>query len=125
MTDNRNRTARDPQPVQGGALGQPGSVGFFFNHLGVVEATPRTQSREIAGRYREAGAQEVEPLEPEVPAGHKGARFLMTEIKDRHGFQGRALKAAGWTVLPLKSGIWPKNFTELDAAARKGSYRFP
>src|SRR5881392_821146 len=37
LTDNRNRTAPDIRKLfQAGSLGQPGSVGFFFNHLGVV-----------------------------------------------------------------------------------------
>ena len=40
LTDNRNRTAPDIRNIfKAGALGQPGSVGFFFNHRGVVEAT--------------------------------------------------------------------------------------
>ena len=43
LTDNRNRTAPDIRNIfKAGSLGQPGSVGFFFNHLGVVEATNRT-----------------------------------------------------------------------------------
>src|SRR4051812_48192595 len=39
LTDNRNRTAPELRNLfKAGSLGQPGSVGFFFNHLGVVEA---------------------------------------------------------------------------------------
>ena len=37
-TDNRNRTAPEIRNLfKAGSLGQPGSVAFFFNHLGVVE----------------------------------------------------------------------------------------
>ena len=39
LTDNRNRTAPEIRTIfKAGSLGQPGSVAFFFNHLGVVEA---------------------------------------------------------------------------------------
>src|SRR4029079_16232754 len=40
LTDNRNRTAPEIRNLfKAGSLGQPGSVAFFFNHSGVVEAT--------------------------------------------------------------------------------------
>jgi transcriptional/translational regulatory protein YebC/TACO1 len=40
LTDSRNRTAPEIRNLfKAGSLGQPGSVAFFFNHLGVVEAT--------------------------------------------------------------------------------------
>src|SRR5438045_5862318 len=83
LTDNRNRTAPEIRNLfKAGALGQPGSVAFFFNHLGVVEATHADLARDAEGDAIEAGAQEIEALEPdEVPAGQKGARFL-TDMKD-------------------------------------------
>jgi len=118
LTDNRNRTAPEIRNLfKAGALGQPGSVAFFFNHLGVVEAHAEP-SRDAEGDAIEAGAQEVEALEPEeVPAGQKGARFL-TEIKDLDTVS-KALKAAGWTILAAEIRYVAKNFTELDAAGRK------
>ena len=77
-----------------GSLGQPGSVAFFFNHLGVVEATHSDVNRDAEGDAIESGAQDFEPLEAvETPEGTKGARFL-TEIKDLDGVS-KALKAAG------------------------------
>src|SRR6266545_735074 len=83
LTDSRNRTAPEIRNIfKAGSLGQPGSVAFFFNHLGVVEATHADPNRDAEGDAIEAGAQEFEPLEAEeVPAGQKGVRFL-TEIKD-------------------------------------------
>ena len=76
LTDNRNRTAPEIRNLfKAGALGQPGSVAFFFNHLGVVEATHADPNRDAEGDAIEAGAQEIEPLEAdEVPEGQKGAR---------------------------------------------------
>src|SRR5208283_5026734 len=71
LTDNRNRTAPEIRNLfKAGSLGQPGSVAFFFNHCGVVEATHAGASRDAEGDAIEAGAQEIEPLEAEeVPAG--------------------------------------------------------
>src|SRR5580692_7108226 len=83
LTDSRNRTAPEIRNIfKAGSLGQPGSVGFFFNHVGVVEATHADLKRDAESDAIEAGAQEIEPLEPEeIPAGHQGARFL-TDIKE-------------------------------------------
>ena len=119
LTDNRNRTAPEIRNLfKAGSLGQPGSVDFFFNHLGVVEATHPDANRDAEGDAIEAGAQEIEPLEPdEVPAGQKGARFL-TEIKDLDPVS-KALKAAGWNVIAAEMRYLAKNFPELSEAARK------
>ena len=119
LTDNRNRTAPEiRQLFKAGSLGQPGSVGFFFNHLGVIEATHVDANRDAESDAIEAGAQEVEPLEAEeVPEGHKGARF-MTEIKDLDA-ASKALKAGGWTIVAAEIRFVAKSFTEVSDAARK------
>jgi YebC/PmpR family DNA-binding regulatory protein len=119
LTDNRNRTAPEIRNLfKAGSLGQPGSVAFFFNHLGVVEATHTDANRDAEADAIEAGAQEIEPLEAEeVPAGQKGARFL-TEIKDLDHVS-KALKAAGWNVIASEMRYVAKELRELDAAARQ------
>jgi len=119
LTDNRNRTAPEIRNLfKAGSLGQPGSVAFFFNHLGVVEATHADLNRDAEADAIEAGAQELEPLEAEeTPAGTKGVRFL-TEIRDLDTVS-KALKAAGWTVLASEIRYLAKNFTEVNEAARK------
>jgi YebC/PmpR family DNA-binding regulatory protein len=119
LTDNRNRTAPEIRNIfKAGALGQPGSVAFFFNHLGVVEATHTDASRDAEGDAIEAGAQEIEPLEAEeVPAGQKGARFL-TDIKELDHV-AKFLKAAGWNILASEIRYVAKSFPDLDDAARK------
>src|SRR5437899_2056847 len=119
LTDNRNRTAPEIRNLfKAGSLGQPGSVSFFFNHLGVVEATHPDAKRDAEGDAIEAGAQEIEPLEPEeVPEGRKGARFL-TELKDLDPVS-KALKAAGWTIIASEMRYIAKNFPELSAGDRK------
>src|SRR6185295_17359522 len=58
LTDNRNRTAPEIRRLfLAGSLGQPGSVAFFFNHLGVVEATHNDKNRDADTDAIEAGAQ--------------------------------------------------------------------
>jgi YebC/PmpR family DNA-binding regulatory protein len=119
LTDNRNRTAPEIRNIfKAGSLGQPGSVGFFFNHMGVVEATHTDVKRDAESDAIEAGAQEIEALEAEeVPEGQKGARFL-TEIKDLDQVS-KALKAAGWNIIASEIRYLAKNFPDLDAASRK------
>jgi YebC/PmpR family DNA-binding regulatory protein len=119
LTDNRNRTAPEIRNLfKAGSLGAPGCVAFFFNHLGVVEATHADANRDAEGDAIEAGAQEFEPLEAEeVPEGQKGARFL-TEIKDLDHVT-KALKAAGWTVSAAEIRYVAKNFTEVTEAHHK------
>src|SRR6267142_4881267 len=119
LTDSRNRTAPEIRNIfKAGSLGQPGSVAFFFNHLGVVEATHADPNRDAETDAIEAGAQEIEALEAEeIPEGQKGARFL-TEIKDLDTVS-KALKAAGWNVTASEMRYVAKEFRELDAAAHK------
>jgi YebC/PmpR family DNA-binding regulatory protein len=119
LTDNRNRTAPEIRNLfKAGSLGQPGSVAFFFNHLGVVEATHPDARRDAEADAIEAGAQELEPLEAdEVPAGQQGVRFL-TEIKSLDHVS-KALKAAGWNILSSEIRYVAKNFPDLNETARK------
>jgi YebC/PmpR family DNA-binding regulatory protein len=119
LTDNRNRTAPEIRNLfKAGALGQPGSVGFFFNRSGVVEATHKDLARDPESDAIEAGAQEVETLEAEeVPEGQKGARFL-TEVKDLDAVS-KALKAAGWNIISSEIRYVAKNPTALSEGAKK------
>ncbi|MGH7951803.1 MAG: YebC/PmpR family DNA-binding transcriptional regulator [Limisphaerales bacterium] len=119
LTDNRNRTAPEIRNLfKAGSLGQPGSVSFFFNHLGVVEAMHTDANRDAEADAIEVGAQEIEPLEAgEILPGQKGARFL-TEIKDLDHVS-KALKTAGWNVIASEIRFIAKNFAEVSEAHRK------
>jgi len=119
LTDNRNRTAPEIRNLfKAGSLGQPGSVSFFFNRSGVVEATHADLNRDAESDAIEAGAQEIEPLEAEeVPEGQKGARFL-TEVKDLDSVS-KALKAVGWKIVSAEIRLLAKTFPSLDEKARK------
>lgn len=119
LTENRNRTAPEIRNLfKTGSLGNPGSVAFFFNHLGVVEATHTDANRDAESDAIESGAQEIEPLEAdEIPEGQKGARFL-TEIKDLDHVT-KALKAAGWNIVASEIRYVAKTFPELNESSRK------
>lgn len=119
LTENRNRTAPEVRTLfKAGALGNPGSVAFFFNHLGVVEATHADANRDAESDAIESGAQDFEPLEAdEIPSGHKGARFL-TEIKDLDHVT-KALKVAEWSVVASEIRYIAKTFPDLTETYRK------
>jgi YebC/PmpR family DNA-binding regulatory protein len=119
LTDNRNRTAPDIRHLfRTGSLGQPGSVAFFFNHLGVVEATHGDLNRDAEGDAIESGAQDFEWMDDEdALKGAKAVRFF-TEIKDLDPVS-KALKAAGWTILASEMRYVAKNPVDVPAAAQK------
>lgn len=119
LTDNRNRTAPEIRNLfKVGALGQPGSMAFFFDRWGVVEATHTDKSRDTEGDAIEAGAQNVESLEAEeIPEGSVGARFL-TDTKDLAAVSGWLIKN-GWKIVASEMRYLAKNPVELAEPAHK------
>lgn len=119
QTDNRNRTAPDIRNLfKTGALGNPGSVAYFFDHMGVVEATHKEATRDVEGDAIEAGAQQVEPLEAEeIPEGEVGARFL-TDPKELASV-ARWLAKAGWKVSASEMRYIGKNGPVLTETQRR------
>lgn len=124
LTDNRNRTAPEIRHLfKAGSLGAPGSVSFFFEHCGVVEATHPDKSRDPEGDAIEAGAQNVEALEAEeTEEGLLGARFI-TDPKDLAPVS-KWLAAAGWKIQTSEMRYLAKNFTDLSEADRKDVIEF-
>jgi YebC/PmpR family DNA-binding regulatory protein len=119
LTDNRNRTAPEIRHLfKDAQLGQPGSMGFFFDRWGVVEATHEDKARDPEGDAIESGAQNVEPLEAdEVPEGSIGARFL-SDTKDL-GHVSAWLAKAGWKVVASELRYVAKNPVHLGEAEKK------
>lgn len=119
LTDNRNRTAPEIRNLfKAGTLGQPGSMAFFFERLGVVEATHADKTRDVEADAIEAGAQNVEALEAEeVPEGSIGARFL-TDTKDLAAVSGWLAKA-GWKIVASEMRHLAKNPVELSEGHRQ------
>lgn len=119
LTDNRNRTAPEIRNLfKAGTLGQPGSMAFFFDRWGVVEATHTDRTRDPEGDAIEAVAQNVEPLEAEeVPEGSIGHRFL-SDTKDLAAVSSWLVKA-GWKILASEMRYIVKTPVELAAAHQK------
>jgi YebC/PmpR family DNA-binding regulatory protein len=119
QTDNKNRTASEIRVLfKTGHLGAIGSVGWMFDHWGVVEATHTDKAQDIEGAAIEAGAQNVEPLESEdVPEGQIGARFYC----DRSALDvvSKYLAKTGWAVTATEMRYVAKNYPELTEEQRK------
>jgi transcriptional/translational regulatory protein YebC/TACO1 len=109
MTDNRNRTAPDIRALfKKGEFGS--KVGFFFEHVGIVEATHDGAGTDPEAAAIEAGAQDFETLE-HTPEGQVGARFF-TERTDLDAVT-HSLREAGWSVTASEIGYVPKDPVEL------------
>ncbi len=123
LTDNKNRTASEiKQLFKAGQMGTPGSVGWMFDRLGIVEAT-HTKYLDIEEAAIEAGAQNVEALEKEdlVEVG-QGARFF-AEISDLDTVN-KALTGSGWNISKSEIGYVPKNLVELSEEQEKEVIEF-
>jgi YebC/PmpR family DNA-binding regulatory protein len=120
LTDNRNRTAPDMRLLfREGQFGA--KVAFFFDHVGIVEATHATPDLDRETVAIEVGAQDVEPLEHSDEES-TGARFY-TERSDLDAVT-QALRAAGWSVTQSEMGYRPKETTELDPERRREAETF-
>jgi YebC/PmpR family DNA-binding regulatory protein len=120
LTENRNRTAPDMRSLfRDGQFGA--KVMFFFDQVGIVEATHDTPGLDRETAAIEAGAQDVEPL---VEAGDEvtGARFF-TSPTDLDATTA-ALRKAGWSVTVSEMGYRPKDKMQLDADAQAALEKF-
>jgi YebC/PmpR family DNA-binding regulatory protein len=102
QTDNKNRTVQDLRAIftrGGGALGEPGSVMWNFDHVGSLLAKdPKNRDAEEAAIV--AGADAVEPMDD-------GA-FLFTCAKVDLDVVHEALEKEGWEVLRSELIYKPK-----------------
>jgi YebC/PmpR family DNA-binding regulatory protein len=118
LTDNRNRTAPEIRVLfKAGQLGAIGSVAWMFNHVGLVEAHHPDAKQDLETVAIEAGAQNVEPMEPdEAQAGHVGARFYC----DRTDLDAvsKFLAKAGWTVTASEMSYVSKNPVDVPEAQK-------
>lgn len=120
-TDNQQRTAPEIRVLfRKGVLGAAGSNKFLFDHVGMVEAHTAASGVDLEAAAIEAGANDFSPLthaeNDDIPEGVTGARF----ITDRAGVHSVStwLKTNGWQVVTAELGYLPKQFPELDEAAR-------
>ena len=125
LTDNNNRTATEIKMLfKTGQLGTPGSVGWMFEHGGLIEATHADKGIDIETAALEADADNVEPMETEDEEGANqiGARFYCEKAK--LDTVTKALKAAGWTVTTSELAYHAKDFPELSDAQREEVTKF-
>lgn len=121
MTDNQQRTAPEIRVLfKRGVLGTAGSNKFLFDHVGLVEAHTAAAGVDIEAAAIEAGANDFAPLthadNDDIPEDVTGVRF----ITDRTAVHAVStwLTAHGWSVVTAEIGYLPKQFPELDDAAR-------
>ncbi|MBL8860980.1 MAG: YebC/PmpR family DNA-binding transcriptional regulator [Planctomycetes bacterium] len=120
LTDNRNRTAPDMRSMfKDGRFGA--KVMFFFDHLGIIEATQSRTGLDIETAALEAGAADVEPLE-DAAESETGARFY-TAPTDLDAVT-KALQAAGWTVTQSEMGYRAKERAALAPEERQAHEDF-
>ena len=115
MTDNRNRTVGEVRAAltrSGGTLGESGSVGWMFDHVGMIVLDPKGQDPdELALVAIDAGATDVEVED--------GSVEVYTDAQDLHRVQ-EALTAAGQVVESAELTMRPKTMvsTEPDTAVK-------
>ncbi|PIU00906.1 MAG: hypothetical protein COT74_03110 [Bdellovibrionales bacterium CG10_big_fil_rev_8_21_14_0_10_45_34] len=121
LTDNKNRTSSSIKSkfTKGGTLGSPGSVGWMFDRLGVIEAKSPGTEADPESDAIEAGAQDVKMVmteasedETSVPA----AQFL-TEPQDLDHVS-KSLAAKGWQILSSELSYIAKDKVPLTDAQR-------
>lgn len=104
LTDNRNRTAPDMRSLfKDARFGA--KVMFFFDQVGIIEATHDEAGLDLETAALEAGAQDVEVLD-EAPREGSGACFY-TDPSDLDSVTN-ALRTSGWTVSLSEMGYRPK-----------------
>lgn len=124
LTDNKNRTAADIRVLfRKAQLGNPGSVSWMFDRLGVVEATHPDKSLDIESVAIEAGAQNVEPLDAaDVPEGHVGARFFC-DSSDLNTVSKHLIEQK-WVITTAEMSYLAKSSVELPDDKKKEAIDF-
>ncbi|MCK6447832.1 MAG: YebC/PmpR family DNA-binding transcriptional regulator [Planctomycetes bacterium] len=118
LTDNRNRTAPDMRALfRDGQFGA--KVMFFFDHLGMIEATHATAGLDVEAVAIEAGAQDCETGETDEGTA---ARFY-TDPKDLDAATAY-LRSNGWSVVQSEMGYKPKEPAQLSADMRAAHEAF-
>ncbi|MFM8313276.1 MAG: YebC/PmpR family DNA-binding transcriptional regulator [Deltaproteobacteria bacterium] len=90
LTDNRNRTSSDMRAIfRKGTLGASGSVGYLFDHVGLVVASHSDSHQDAEEAAIEAGAQDVKKSDSEF-------EFICT--KSDLISVTKALQEKGWQI---------------------------
>ncbi|MGI6699884.1 MAG: YebC/PmpR family DNA-binding transcriptional regulator [Christensenellales bacterium] len=110
VTDNRNRTASDVRHIfdrNGGSMGQTGSVGYLFEHKGVIviERSDNMDEDEVMMHALEAGAQDFEADDDVFE--------ILTQPNDFSSVR-EALEAQGYSFLSAERAQLPQMTKEIN-----------
>lgn len=109
MTDNRNRTVGEVRALltrAGGTLGESGSVGWMFDHVGLIEMEPNgADPDELALVAIDVGASDIQIED--------GSVAVFTETQDLHKV-GQALQQAGFELGSSQLTMRPKTLVTPD-----------
>jgi transcriptional/translational regulatory protein YebC/TACO1 len=101
------------------ALFRAGQLGakvmFFFDHVGMIEATHATAGLDLETVAIESGAQDFEAIE--APDEGSAGRFY-TEPKDLDAATAH-LRANGWSVVQSEMGYKPKELANISPEVRQ------
>lgn len=119
LTDNRNRTVSELKSLfkeSGGNMGEPGSVAWMFNKVGLVDATKSPLPEDIESEAIEVNAQNVEKLDDQAVS-------FITDPTDVDAVK-TALTHRGWSVTRAELGYEAKNPMSLDEEKKKEVVEF-
>lgn len=120
LTDNRNRTTPDMRALfREARFGA--KVMFFFDHVGMIEATHEKAGLDLETAAIESGAQDVEPLE-DTSEEQSGGRFYTAPAE--LDAVTTALRNAGWSVSQSEMGYRPKEKAALTPEQRLAHEEF-
>lgn len=108
LTDNRNRTSGDVRAVfskYGGAMAEPGAVGWQFSRKGIVIVDGRAGEDDVMVAALEAGAEDI---------ARDGDAWKVTTEPSVVFDVKAALEAAGLTVLSAESTMVSSNLVPVD-----------
>lgn len=108
LTDNRNRTSGDVRAIFskfGGAMAEPGAVGWQFSRRGVIMVDGRLGEDDVMAAAIEAGADDV---------ARDGDSWRVTSEPSTVFDVKAALEAAGVTVLSAESTMVSANLVPVD-----------
>jgi len=112
VTDNRNRTASEIRHIfdkNGGSLGTTGSVGYMFDHKGllIVERGPGVDEEELMMQALDAGAEDMKSYDDSFE--------ILTAPNDFSAVR-EALEGQGIAFVSAERSKLPQTTVEVDDA---------
>lgn len=117
MTDKKTRTVPELKNIftkLGGSLGETGSVGFLFDHLGIIIVEAQDiKEEDLIDMVIEIGAEDFE-----IETEHE---FVIKTLKDHFHSVMEALRpiveSKGWKIVQSELRYIPKTYLDLDTQA--------